>query len=243
MTSSLYPIQAFHSFHQFHGQLWSSVTDSVTDLATDSVTDSSVVNELEMQCICSDESNVLNPSGIIVFEFERFIGDSEYITMYMSDSLQDLYRKIHGIIFPTSYTIPPISTSSTPVYEVQSLTQQSRLNTVGVPTGAEGSGSFQTPSSSPGLHSVPHNYIRDIFSFKNRKIIHSIPYDNTITIGEYVNTYSSYFEPVEYIDKQAVYKIFVIDSEYIELTKNKKNNITLLGKIQKTIDTCITCIV
>ena len=217
MTSSLYPIQAFHSFHQFHGQLWSSTTDSVTDSVTDSaidssidsVTDSSIVNELEMQCICSDESNVLNPSGIIVFEFERFIGDSEYITMYMSDSLQDLYRKIHGIIFPTSYTIPPISTSS----------------------------------SSPGLHSVPHNYIRDIFSFKNRKIIHSIPYDNTITIGEYVNTYSSYFEPVEYIDKQAVYKIFVIDSEYIELTKNRKNNITLLGKIQKTIDTCITCIV
>ena len=237
MTSSLYPIQAFHSFHNFHGKLWSSATGLVTGLTTSfptsfptcsstcsstrsstgsstcssprSSTDSATINELEMQCICSDEFNVLNPSGIIVFEFERFIGDSEYITMYMSDSLQDLYRKIHGIIFTTSYTISPIS----------------------------------TPSSSPGLHSVPHNYIRDIFSFKNRKIIHSIPYDNTITIGEYVNTYSSYFEPVEYIDKQAVYKIFVIDSEYIELTKNKKNNITLLGKIQKTIDTCITCIV
>jgi len=225
MTSSLYPTQAFHSFHNFHGKLWSSATGVVTGLTTSfpicsstrsstdssprSSTDSATVNELEMQCICSDEFNVLNPSGIIVFEFERFIGDSEYITMYMSDSLQDLYRKIHGIIFTTSYTIPPIS----------------------------------TPSSSPGLHSVPHNYIRDIFSFKNRKIIHSIPYDNTITIGEYVNTYSSYFEPVEYIDKQAVYKIFVIDSEYIELTKNRKNNITFFGKIQKSIDTCIACIV
>ena len=161
-------------------------------------------------------------SEIISFEVNRYLDSPIYITVQRTTTLAHLYAKVRGTMFPLTQCV------SSP------LTRGAALHTLW------------------GTDDIPQNTtIHDIFTFSSKfDHIQSIPREDFITIGDFMDDYPSYFET---ISNKAVlhstYKIYVVDDASFQILQTSDPNkpfsstIKLITKrVKNNLNSLLACI-
>jgi len=155
-----------------------------------------------------------------LFEINRNNKSQIYVNMYKHQTLTDLHKNIRLAFYPLSSQTPsttstefPRKTSAFAALNASVFLQSFEM----VELKAHSHEHYTNTNTNTNKNKNDSSCIHDIFIFNNKteKIL-SIPQDNSITLIEFIDSNQDYFTTLYFTPFPDIYKIYVIDNEYIK---------------------------